>query len=273
MVIRCKDKAELIRYQVKCKLADAVSIGAPLPRFTIIQVGADPASDVYVKGKIKDCEFAGIGVRHVKLAEDISTKQLCSVIEVEQEETDAIIVQLPLPEHINRDLVLDHINPDKDVDGLTRDSCFKPCTPLAVMCVLKDILELDLTDKRVVMIGRSQLVGMPLFNMLQAENANVTLLHSKTGKHNLRKYCNDAEIIVSAVGKINVLDKDEIPAGTFVIDVGINKGHNGKLYGDIYESFHYYKTPVPGGIGLLTRAMLLQNIFEAYDRQNEKYLP
>lgn len=273
MVIRCKDKAELIKYQVKCKIADAVNIGAPLPRFTIIQVGADPASDVYVKGKIKDCEFAGIGVRHVKLAEDISTKRLCSVIEVEQEETDAIMVQLPLPEHINRDLVLDYINPDKDVDGLTRDSCFKPCTPLAVMCVLKDILELDLTDKRVVVIGRSKLVGMPLFNMLQAENANVTLLHSKTGRDNMGKYCWGADIIISAVGKMNVLDKDQIPTGVYVIDVGINRHIDGKLYGDICDSDRYFKTPVPGGIGPLTRAMLLQNIFEAYDRQNEKYLP
>lgn len=266
MIINCKDKAEEIKLEVKNRVSELVKAGNIPPRFTIISVGHDPASESYVRGKVKDCEYCGIKVNVLHYAESVNTDFLCNEVFNAQIFCNAIIVQLPLPDHIDKDKVLNCITPSKDVDGLTEGSYFKPCTPLGVMCVLKDICKLDLTDKNVLMIGRSKLVGLPLCQMLQEANANVSLCHSKTSRLNLFRQAIYSDVIISAVGKPNVLDSDDIPVDAYVIDVGINRDENGKLCGDIMDGDDYYKTPVPNGVGLLTRAMLLKNILEAYER-------
>lgn len=265
MVINCKDKAVQIKTEVKERVRELVDMGKPAPKLTIIRVGDDYASERYAACKVKDCKECGIDAKVVHFGEDITTERLCLEVLREQRKCDAIIVQLPLPKHIDAQEVTRHILPSKDVDGLSEHSHHKPCTPLAVMCILKEVCKLNLENKNVLMIGRSKLVGMPLFMMLQKENANVTLCHSKTSHENLVKHAEDSEIIISAVGKENVLEPEDIALGAYVIDVGINRDANGKLCGDIAESEYYEKTPVPNGVGLLTRAMLLRNVLAAYE--------
>lgn len=268
--INCKDKAELIKYQIKQKIDDNRKALLGRPTFAIIQVGDNEASNRYVNGKLKDCAFVGIETKLIKLPEETTTEQICKTIESEKDLFDAIMVQFPLPDHINKETVLAAIPPEKDVDGLVKNSLFTPCTPLGVMCILQEILGLDLTGKNVLLLGRSELVGMPLFHLLQKENATVTLCHSKTTRSDLDLFSENAEIIISAVGKRGVISTGYISAGTIVIDVGINFDDNGKLCGDISEAPHYYKTPVPGGVGLMTRAMLLKNILKAYEMSHQK---
>lgn len=264
MVINCKDKAEEIKREVKHAVRLLGETQRRAPKLTIVRVGNNPASESYVKGKLKDCEECGINAIEIHCAENISTAELCNVVENAQLNCDAIIVQLPLPPQINKEKVLERISPYKDVDGLTKHTQFAPCTPLAVMCILQEVCGLDLTDKNVLVIGRSKLVGLPLANMLIEANANVSVAHSKTKYGNLIKYGVDSDVIISAAGKRNVLDKTYI-GNAYVIDVGINRDENGRLCGDIEECEWYYKTPVPNGVGLLTRAMLLRNVLKAYE--------
>lgn len=271
MEINCKDKAAQIKQEVKDRVAELVAQGHKAPRLTIIKVGEEFASERYVAGKVRDCKECGIEAKVVQYSESIDTARLCADVLYQQRNCDAIIVQLPLPKHIDQKEVLNHILPSKDVDGLGEYSHFKPCTPLGVMCLLKEVCGLDLEDKNVLMIGRSKLVGMPLFTMLQKENANVTLCHSKTSYNNMSYIADNADVIISAVGRENVLDPYDIKIGAYVIDVGINRNEDGKLCGDIRECDNYYKTPVPSGVGLMTRAMLLENVLMAYEMAaNEK---
>ena len=275
MEIKCKDKAELIKYQIKNKIDEYHRVLFERPKFLIIQVGDNEASNRYVRGKINDCKFVGIAAELLKLSEEITTSDVCTMIKAEQNLYDAIMVQFPLPDHIDKEKVLACIPPEKDVDGLVKNSCFTPCTPLGVMCILHEILELDLTNQNVLLIGRSELVGKPLIELLLKSNATLTICHSKTSKYQLNKCAESSDIIISAVGKENLLDKSTISSGTYVIDVGINvvkKFINGewkdRLVGDIPDGAHYFKTPVPGGVGLMTRAMLLKNILKAYEMKN-----
>lgn len=269
MIINCKEKAEQIKQEVKARVAELVAKGMTAPKLTIVRVGIDYASERYVAGKVRDCKECGIEAKVVTFRETISTKELCTEVLMAQRHCDAIIVQLPLPKHIDKQEVVNHILPSKDVDGLLDYSHFKPCTPLGVMCILQEVCGIDLEDKNVLMIGRSKLVGMPLFMMLQKENANVTLCHAKTSYANLAGYASESDVIISAVGKEDVLKPDDIAWGACVIDVGINRDGNGKLCGDIKPSDNYSKTPVPNGVGLMTRAMLLKNVLIAYERDME----
>lgn len=265
MVINCKDKAEEIKREVKHAVRLLGETQRRAPKLTIVRVGNNPASESYVKGKLKDCEECGINAIEIHCTENISTAELCNVVDNAQLNCDAIIVQLPLPPQIDKEKVLERINPFKDVDGLTKYTQFTPCTPMAVMCVLQDVCGLSLTNKNVLVIGRSKLVGLPLANMLIVENANVSVVHSMTSDEKKAHKSAWSDVIISAAGVRNVVSSSVICCGTYVIDVGINRDENGKLCGDISDSERYYKTPVPNGVGLLTRAMLLRNVLRAYE--------
>lgn len=248
-------------------------------KLVIITVGDDNASKVYVKGKIKDCEYCGIPVEHIKIEDTWSAGiELLEVIDKnnEDDEVVGIIVQLPLPKHLNNELVnyCQAIVPWKDVDGLTSGSWFEPCTPKGIIHLMKEELG-DLTGLNVLIIGRSNLVGKPLAKMLTDEDCTVTLAHSKTKR--LHLFMNEADVVVSAIGKANEFDLGVCWKAEMVIDVGINRDKNGKLCGDFdwfdcfdeHDSPYPKVTPVPNGVGLLTRAMLMKNVAEASLERNK----
>lgn len=238
-------------------------------KLVIITVGDDPASQVYVKGKIKDCEYCGIPVEHVKI-EDSSTAGTALAVVIGMNNADpevaGIIVQLPLPEHMSWANYCGMIDPRKDVDGLGSDRYHKPCTPKGIVYLLKKELG-DLTGKSVLIIGRSNLVGKPLVKMLLDEDCTVTLAHSKTDPNDLDEYMSYAEIVVSAVGKAKAFRLSDCWHSAVVVDVGINRDENGRLCGDFHGFVDGWRcnkvTPVPRGVGLLTRAMLMKNVAEA----------
>lgn len=238
----------------------------------IITVGEDEASKSYVKGKMKDCEYCGIPVEHVKIEDSpFASARLLTTIQKYNEDnnTAGIIVQLPLPKHMGDLNFCEAIVPWKDVDGLASDSYFEPCTPKGIVYLLEKELG-DLTGKSALVIGRSDLVGKPLAKMLLDKNCTVTVAHSKSSDGDIDKAIAWTDIIISAVGKPNLIDLKYCDRAEMVVDVGINRSANGKLVGDCYnfEKYHHYfgklkVTPVPGGVGLLTRAMLMKNVAEA----------
>ena len=225
----------------------------------ILAMGDDPASVSYMKGKIKDCEYCDIPYFH-RIAK--SESELFDLVSAGNGFAcvGGIIVQLPLPELVNESRVLDKISPSKDVDGFRHDSSFKPCTPEGVVYVLKQELG-NLTGKNALIIGKGKLVGRPLTQMLLDEGCTLTIAHSKT--KDLDALLGTHDIVVSAVGKPNLVDLKKCKA-EIVVDVGVNRV-NGKLCGDCYnfdpdDGSDMKVTPVPGGIGLLTRAMLMQHV-------------
>lgn len=223
-------------------------------RLTVIQVGNNEASNRYVKHKQKDCEEVGIEFIKIPCEENITTKNLIKIID-EIKDTNGLIVQLPLPPHIDTEAVKLAINPAIDVDGFHPLSKFMPCTPKGIIDYLEKGCGYDFTGKNVVVIGRSDIVGKPLAAALTDRNATVTLCHSKT--KNLHTFIKTADLIVCAVGKTKFLNC--YPIHVPVIDVGINFDENGKLVGDCYNTEGRDVTPVPGGVGLLTRLALLEN--------------
>ena len=243
------------------------------PYLVIISVGDDSASKVYVRNKIRACEQIGIKYEHVVLPEETTEKELLSRIRVYNMNhfIHGIIVQLPLPKHINPDRVTDAIWRSKDVDGFGRDSLFHPCTPEGIIRLLDHYL-IPIEGKNVVILGRSNIVGRPLARMMLDRNANVTVLHSKTGDGDRHDFLEKADIIVSAVGKPNVVVPNDIYQAT-IVDVGINRDQNGKLCGDVhplaYEFSHAY-TPVPGGVGPMTVAMLMEHVVQSTIWQQEE---
>ena len=258
--IDCKKYAQEILDEVR-----AVPVKGKL---VIITVGDDPASQVYVKGKIRDCEYCGIPVEHLKLSGDCSAVDLALTIHEQNKRTEVvgIILQLPLPEHLRGINFCGIIDPEKDVDGLGSDRYHKPCTPKGIVHLLKKELG-DLTGKTVLIIGRSALVGKPLAKMLLDEDCTVTLAHSKTDPGMLEMYMNTADIVVSAVGRAKAFRLLDCWHSAVVVDVGINRDENGRLCGDFHGFVDGWRcnkvTPVPGGVGLLTRAMLMKNVSEA----------
>lgn len=243
------------------KQAIKMRIGSRAARLTIIQVGDVEASNRYIRNKIKDCEEVGITAKHVKVPDTIGTNDLVSLIFDEQYDCDGIIVQLPLPPHIDLERVKKAISPDKDVDGFRIDSMFKPCTPSGIMEYLRDGCLWNPEGKNVCIIGRSEIVGKPLAQMMTDAGATVTLCHSKT--RNLYHHIFNADLIVCAVGRAKFLNC--YPIHVPVIDVGINFNNEGKLVGDCYNVEDREVTPVPGGVGLLTRCALLENMVRACD--------
>lgn len=242
-------------------------------KLIIITVGNDNASEVYVKGKMKDCKYCGIPVEQVKLDGDCTPVELALTINDCNKREDAvgIILQLPLPEHLNGMNFCGIIDSWKDVDGLGSDRYFKPCTPKGIVQLLMKEIG-DLTGKNVLIIGRSNLVGKPLAKMLLDEDCTVTIAHSKTNPDYLREYMERADIVVSAAGKAKAFDLKHCLRAAVVVDVGINRDENNRLCGDFYgfdeDVWNDFKvTPVPKGVGLLTRAMLMKNVAEASERK------
>lgn len=238
------------------------------PRLLIIQVGDNFASNKYVAGKLKDCDEVGIECKLTKLDENIIEDNLLDYIKAFEDRYDGIIVQLPLPKHINVKHVVDALPAKADVDGFKVESKFIPCTPLGVYNLLMDLFAEDkrLDGKNVVVLGRSEIVGKPMAKLLiEKTDATVTVCNSHT--RNLPEITKNADILISAIGKAKFVKDDMVKAGATVIDVGINMDENGKMCGDVdWESLSddvAFLTPVPGGVGLLTRLSLLENVCEA----------
>ncbi|MCI5774211.1 MAG: bifunctional methylenetetrahydrofolate dehydrogenase/methenyltetrahydrofolate cyclohydrolase FolD, partial [Erysipelotrichaceae bacterium] len=247
-----------------------------LPCLCVILVGDDPASISYVKGKEKACEQIGFASKMISLPKEILEEELLQIVKEcnEDDSIDGILVQLPLPKHINAQNIIANIDPAKDVDGLhpvnvaklyqSQDG-FVPCTPQGVMQILKEA-KVTLAGKHVVVVGRSHLVGSPVARLLLNENATVTICHSYT--NDLATICASADILVVCVGKARMITSEYVKEGAVVIDVGVNRDDNGKLCGDV--DFEQVKdkcsliTPVPKGVGPMTICMLLANTLKAY---------
>lgn len=246
----------------------------------VILVGEDPASKVYVRNKIKACEEVGIKSYLCQLPQESTFEDVASTIRSlnEDDNVTGMILQLPLPKHLEENALLDLIAPHKDVDGCHyvqkgrlwtgRDSLVA-CTPYGVMRLL-DFYNIPLEGKNAVVIGRSNLVGKPLAQLLLDRNCTVTICHSRT--QNLKDITSNADIICVAIGKAKFLKQDMVKDGAVVIDVGMDRDENGKLCGDVdYENVSpkcSYITPVPGGVGPMTVTMLLANTLKAYKQQN-----
>ena len=242
-----------------------------MPKLSVIIVGEDPASQTYVKGKHKDCAECGILSDNIALPESTTQEELLAVIErLNKDETvHGILVQLPVPKHIDEYAVINAIAPEKDVDGFTAlnvgnmnigKDCFIPCTPQGCVNML-EYAGIDVEGKDVVVIGRSNIVGRPVATLLTQKNATVTICHSNT--KNIAEKTRMADIVIIAIGKAGFLTGDMIKEGAVVIDVGINRDAQGKLCGDADFDSCIEKvskiTPVPGGVGLMTRVNLLKN--------------
>jgi methylenetetrahydrofolate dehydrogenase (NADP+) / methenyltetrahydrofolate cyclohydrolase len=245
------------------------------PGLAVILVGDDPASQTYVRNKQRACKEVGIYSLLLKYEENITEEFLLARIKElnENKEIHGILVQLPLPNQINPKVVIEAIHPDKDVDGfhplnvgklLTGEDTFVPCTPLGIIEMLKEI-HIDLTGKHAVVIGRSNIVGKPMGQLLLGENATVTYCHSKTV--DLPSITRQADVLVSAIGQANRITADYVKEGAVVIDVGMNRNEEGRLCGDVlYDEVKNkasYITPVPGGVGPMTITMLLANTVKA----------
>lgn len=278
-IIDGKALAKGMKDKIAAQVAANVEAGKRRPGLAVVIVGDDPGSRSYVAGKQKDCDEVGFAGNTIFLDENISEGDLIKEVEKlnADPETDGILIQLPLPRHINSDRVIQAVVPEKDVDGFhprnvaslwLKEPCTVPCTPKGVMHVLKDS-GIEIAGKRAVVVGRSNIVGLPVAKLLLDENATVTIAHSRTP--DLGAVTREADILVVAVGRPNLVKGDMIKPGAVVVDVGVNRHpETGKLCGDVdFESAREVAgeiTPVPGGVGPLTRACLLENTFECYLR-------
>lgn len=260
----------------KLKLSNLVKSSDIHPVLAVLVVGDNPASAAYVRGKQKDCDECGIICKTFKFDTNVTQDVLIATIADLNNSNivDGIIVQLPLPDHIDADALLNTISIEKDVDGFCtgnigmlsiNNPVFIPCTPLGIITLLK-YYSIDVTSKDCVVIGRSNIVGKPMAMLLTNLGATVTLCHSKT--KDLAKHTLNADLIVCAVGKPNFITADMVKDGAIVVDVGINRDADGKMCGDVdFENVCKKAsaiTPVPGGVGLMTRAALLDNVLRAY---------
>lgn len=273
-IIDGKKIALEIKDELKVKVAQLKEEGKSVC-LAVIQVGSDPASTVYVNGKKKDCEYIGIESRAYELPEETEEEELLNLIEQLNQDSrvHGILVQLPLPKHINEKMVIDAISAKKDVDGFhpvnigklcIGEEGFKCCTPAGVIQLLKRS-GIEIAGKECVVVGRSNNVGKPTALLLMQENGTVTVAHSKT--KNLREVTKRADIVVAAVGKPKFITADYLKEGAVVIDIGIHRGEDNKLCGDVDFENVLEKvsaiTPVPGGVGVMTRAMLMYNCVSA----------
>ena len=273
-LISGKEISAAIKSQVKEEVASLNAKGV-FPKLSVIIVGENPASQTYVKGKHKDCAECGIISENIALPDTITQADLLA--EIERLNNDAsvhgILVQLPLPDHIDEYAVINAISPEKDVDGFTSvnvgnmnigKDCYTPCTPQGCIDML-DYAGVDLSGKDVVVIGRSNIVGKPVAVLALQRNATVTICHSRT--KNIADKTRQADVVIVAVGRAGFLTGDMLKPGAVVIDVGINRNSEGKLCGDAdFDScidVVSQITPVPGGVGLMTRANLLKNTIKS----------
>jgi methylenetetrahydrofolate dehydrogenase (NADP+)/methenyltetrahydrofolate cyclohydrolase len=279
-IIDGKAIAQEVRAEWKVR-ADALKARGITPGLAVIIVGEDPASKVYVANKVKACAELGLHSEHITLSADSSEATLLEKIAGlnADPKIHGILVQLPVPKHIDSNKVLQAISPDKDVDGfhpmnvgalVTGNMRFAPCTPYGAMKLLEKC-GVAIEGKHAVVVGRSNIVGKPMALMLLAHNATVTICTSKTV--DLAKFTRDADILVVATGKPNMITGDMIKPGAAVIDVGINRLPNGKLCGDVdFESAKEvagWITPVPGGVGPMTITMLVANTVQAAERSGK----
>jgi methylenetetrahydrofolate dehydrogenase (NADP+) / methenyltetrahydrofolate cyclohydrolase len=276
-VISGKEVADDIRAALREEVNGLKQHGI-LPGLAVILIGDDPASHSYVKGKIKGCEETGIYSEVVYKEAAITEGELLDLIEGFNENPNihGILVQLPLPAHISEKAVIDKIRADKDVDGFTPvnvgnmligNDCYLPCTPHGIIELIKRSGQ-EIAGKHAVVIGRSNIVGKPVAMLLLQENATVTIAHSRT--QDLASVTKQADILVVAVGRAEMIGAEYIKPGAIVIDVGVNRAASGKLVGDVqFESVKEaagYITPVPRGVGPMTITMLLKNTVEAAKR-------
>lgn len=261
---------EDIRQEVEALKAKGIEIG-----LAVVIVGDDPASQVYVKNKEKACEAVGFNSYKYALPAETTEEELLALVDKlnKDDKVDGILVQLPLPKHLDDKIIINNIRPDKDVDAfhpvnvgkiMIGDYSFLPCTPAGVMELIKST-GTDVAGKECVVIGRSNIVGKPQAMLLLHQNGTVTVTHSKT--KNLKEVCARADILVAAVGRAKMVTADYVKEGAVVIDVGMNRDEEGKLCGDVdFEDCKEkagFITPVPGGVGPMTIAMLMKNTLTA----------
>ncbi len=264
---------------IKDELKQEIAASGLKATLAVIQVGNDPASTVYVGNKKKACEYIGIGSRSYELPEETTEEELLSLIDRlnSDDEINGILVQLPVPKHIDDRKIIEHISPLKDVDGFHPESVgnlcigqegFVSCTPAGIIELLKRS-GIEIEGKECVVIGRSNIVGKPMAMLLLANNGTVTVCHSKT--KDLAGICKRADILVAAVGKPKMITSEYVKEGAVVIDVGIHRMDNGKLCGDVdYDDVAPHTsaiTPVPGGVGPMTIAMLMVNCVKEAKRR------
>lgn len=280
MIISGKDISVKIKDELKLEVEEIVKSGKRIPQLVVILVGDNQASQTYVRNKERGCQYIGIKSQVIRKDANTREEELVSLIEDlnKDNDVDGILVQLPLPDHINEDRILDLIDPSKDVDGFHPDNVARlflgqkslvPCTPKGMM-VLLDEVGYDLTGKEVVVVGRSNIVGKPVALLCLQRNATVTIAHSRT--KDLKEVCKRADVLIAAIGKAKFFNRDYVKEGAVILDVGINRDENNKLCGDVdfddVKDIVSYITPVPGGVGPMTITMLLSNTLDAY-RQRE----
>lgn len=275
MAIKIDGKAiaAAVRQEVRAEVEELTKQGKT-PGLAVIVVGDDPASRVYVNNKKKACAEAGIRSEKFALPAETTQEELLALVEElnTRDDIHGILCQLPLPKHLDDKAVIAAISPRKDVDAfhaanvgqiLIGDYTFLPCTPAGVMELLHRT-DISVEGKHCVVIGRSNIVGKPMAMLLLHENATVTICHSRT--KNLAEICREADVLVAAVGRAGFVTPDMVKPGAVVVDVGINRGADGKLCGDVdpaVDEVAGYLTPVPGGVGPMTIAMLLKNTITA----------
>ena len=282
MIISGKDLSARLKEEMKSQVAEFPSKYGRVPHLVVILVGEDPGSVSYVTGKAKACEVIGIRNTTIRRNEDITEEELLELIEElnADDSVDGILVQLPLPKHINEDKVIAAITKEKDVDGFhplnvaslwLKQDCTLPCTPKGIIKMLKEA-GVEIQGKRAVVIGRSNIVGLPVAKLLTDENATVTIAHSRT--KDLTSVTRNAEILVVAIGRPKFVTADMVSEGTVVIDVGVNRDpETGKLCGDVDFAAIEPKvsaiTPVPGGVGPMTITCLMENTIECFLRKQK----
>ncbi|MBP5184770.1 MAG: bifunctional methylenetetrahydrofolate dehydrogenase/methenyltetrahydrofolate cyclohydrolase FolD [Lachnospiraceae bacterium] len=275
LVIDGKATSQAIKDELKLEVARLSEAGKPVPCLAVVLVGEDPASKVYVKNKKNACAYIGIESRSIELPDQTSEETLLGIIDELNADpsVNGILVQLPLPLHIDEDRVIERISPDKDVDGFnplnagrlfTGRPGFVSCTPAGIVELLKRH-NIEIAGKHCVVVGRSNIVGKPMALLMLRENATVTVCHSKTV--NLKEITSQADILICAIGKPRFFTADYVKEGAVVVDVGIHRMEDGKLCGDVRYDEVEPKcsaiTPVPGGVGPMTIAMLMKNCVEA----------
>ncbi|HEU5138573.1 MAG TPA: bifunctional methylenetetrahydrofolate dehydrogenase/methenyltetrahydrofolate cyclohydrolase FolD [Bacillales bacterium] len=277
-IISGKDLAATKREELKQQCEELGKKGIT-PGLAVVLVGDNQASQTYVRGKQRDCEKVGIHSLLIELPNTVSEDELLAEIDRLniEEDIDGILVQLPLPVHISEHKVIDRISPEKDVDGfhpisigkmMIGEEAFLPCTPFGILEMVKS-KGIQIDGRHVVVVGRSNIVGKPVGQLFLKEHATVTYCHSHT--EDLQEMTKQADILIAAVGKAKMIGSEDIKEGAVVIDVGMNRDDNGKLCGDVafdeVKERASYITPVPGGVGPMTRTMLLVNTIQSARRR------
>ncbi len=275
-IIDGKALSLVVKDEVKAEVPVLEAKYGRKPCLVVIIVGENPASQVYVRNKVKAAAYTGMESRLVELPADITEAALLEQIVALNNDplVDGILVQLPLPKHIDEEKVIDTIAREKDVDGFHPGNvaglwlgkkCIVPCTPAGIMRLI-DSIGLELKGKNAVVVGRSNIVGKPVAKLLLDRHATVTIAHSRTA--DLSAVCRNADVLVLAVGKAKLITGDMVKPGAVVIDVGMNRDEEGKLCGDVdfasAQPVASYITPVPGGVGPMTIAMLMKNTIECF---------